>query len=343
MPTKQVLTALRFCLTGPSNMKKQIELVHFQLTKNCNLRCWFCGQWGNKGFFSDSYGIPMTLTDWKQVADQLVEYGAIAGMLPDIMLWGGEPLMAPFFDELVVYLRRKGFSLGLVTNGVLLHKHSDLIKKEFKHVFVSVDGDRECHDAVRGKGVFDRVAENLKQIRDGNAFISLMCVISESNFEKLEDIPAVLSELSCDEIILQEMIGLNAMEIAQYKQWMLNTFGIHATDIDGWENDLLADERKETVLKQILSKKYRKPVKYIAHGICDQTCKSPSSHIHIAWNGNLLYCTDFYDFSAGNVHKTSVTEIFENELSERFRREIESENCVTCKHCSWRRSTSFRF
>lgn len=323
-------------------MEKQIELVHFQLTKNCNLRCWFCGQWGNKGFFSDSHGVPMTLADWKRIADQLVEYGAASGILPDIMLWGGEPLMAPYFDELVCYLRQQGFTLGMVTNGVLLHKHAELIRREFKHIFVSVDGDRACHDAVRGNGVFDRVAENLKLIHGGSASISLMCVISESNIEKLEDIPAALSELSCDEIILQEMIGLNAGEIAQYKHWMQSAFGICATDIDGWENSLLTDGRKDTALKRILETKYRKPVSYIPHGICDQTCRSPWSHIHIAWNGNLLYCTDFYDFSAGNVRQEPLTDIFENELSERYRREIEKGHCVTCKHCSWRRSTGFR-
>ena len=37
-------------------MDKKIEMVHFQITRNCNLRCHFCGQWGKKGFFSDASG-----------------------------------------------------------------------------------------------------------------------------------------------------------------------------------------------------------------------------------------------------------------------------------------------
>jgi len=284
----------------------------------------------------------MSFEDWKQVADQLAEYGAATGSLPDIMLWGGQPLMAPYFDDLVIYLRQKGFSLGMVTNGVLIHKHAKLIREEFKHVYVSVDGDRDCHDAVRGKGVFDRVTENLKLIQGGSARISLMCVISESNIQKLEQIPTVLSALSCDEIILQEMIGLTPDEISQYKQWMEAAFHIQASDIEGWENTLLEDKQKNVLLQGILSKTYGKPVKYIPHGVCEQTCRSPYSHIHVAWNGNVLYCTDFYDFSAGNVHHARITDIFENELSEQYRQEIQNEKCVTCKHCSWRRSTSFR-
>ena len=244
-----------------------IELVHFQLTKHCNLRCWFCGQWGNKGFFSESKGTPMSFDDWKQAADQLAEYGTAVGALPDIILWGGEPLMAPYFADLVHYLRRKGFTLGLVTNGVLLNKHAELIREAFRHIYVSVDGDRECHDAVRGKGVFDCVSRNLGLIQGGNAYISLMCVISESNLQKLEQIPTVLSELPCDEIILQEMIGLSSEEIAQYKKWMEEAFRVRASDIDGWENSIPEDARKQDTLRRILDKTYKKPVKYIPHGI----------------------------------------------------------------------------
>lgn len=339
---RQGQTASRFCLTGPSNMDKQIELVHFQLTKNCNLRCWFCGQWGDKGFFSDAKGTPMSFDDWKRVAQQLVAYGNVSGTLPDIILWGGEPLAAPFFDDLVVYLRSEGFSLGLVTNGTLIDKHAKLIREEFKHIYVSVDGDRECHDKVRGAGVFDRVCKNLELIHGGHAYVTLMCVISESNIQKLDQIPDVLCGLACDEIILQEMIGLSTSEITQYKQWMEETFHIQATDIDGWKNALIADEEKRNALQRIMGKTYKKSIKYIPHGICEHTCNSPQSHIHIAWNGNLLYCTDFYDFSAGNVHDGNVIDIFHNELSEQYRREIAQEHCITCKHCSWRRSTSFR-
>ena len=284
----------------------------------------------------------MSFEDWKQVANQLVDYGAAVGELPDIMLWGGEPLMAPYFDDLVIYLRQKGFSLGMVTNGVLLDNHAKLIREEFKRVYVSVDGDRECHDAVRGVGVFDRVAANLKLIHGGKAYVSLMCVISESNIQKLDHIPSILSELSCDEIILQEIIGLTQSEISQYKQWMKTVFGIQATDIEGWENTLLEADVKNAMLQRITQHIYQKPLKYIPHGLCEQTCKSPYSHIHIAWNGNVLYCTDFYDFSAGNVHHSKLVDIFENELSQRYCQEIENEQCVTCKHCSWRRSTGFK-
>ena len=34
----------------------ELQLVHFQITRSCNLRCWFCGQWGKQGFLRDDGG-----------------------------------------------------------------------------------------------------------------------------------------------------------------------------------------------------------------------------------------------------------------------------------------------
>ena len=44
-------------------MKKEIRHVHFQITRNCNLRCEFCGQWGKNGFFREASGDEMTFPD----------------------------------------------------------------------------------------------------------------------------------------------------------------------------------------------------------------------------------------------------------------------------------------
>jgi len=81
-------------------LEKRLELVHFQITRRCNLRCYFCGQWGKKGFFSDASGEEMTLQNWQSLALEIKES---FNPLPRIILWGGEPLVCPFFDELVFF------------------------------------------------------------------------------------------------------------------------------------------------------------------------------------------------------------------------------------------------
>ncbi len=339
---KRARSVLKLYLTGQNKMKHKIELIHFQITKNCNLRCWFCGQWGRKGFFADADRPPLDFKDWSGIVEQLADYRVKTGISPDIMLWGGEPLLCPFFEKLVHLLRRNHFELGIVTNGTMIDKYAQLLKKEFRHIYVSIDGDRETHDKIRGRGVFDKVSENLKLLYGGNAVISIMTVISQDNLDILSTLPNVFDGLTCDEIILQDMIALTHKEAEEYKRWMKECFGINATEIDSWVNENADETRKRKVLDRTLAKECSKKLIYLPHGKAPSHCKSPFSHIHIAWNGNVMYCTDFYDFSAGNVKKERLMEIFENQLSEKFREEIKKEHCVTCRHCSWKNNENFK-
>lgn len=319
-----------------------MELVHFQLTKSCNLRCWFCGQWGKQGFFSDAAGEAMTYDDWLEVARQLVDYREKTGVSPDILLWGGEPLLCPFFEELVRVLRGRGFRLGLVTNGTLIHRYAALLKEAFARIYVSLDGDRELHNRIRGAGVFDRVAENLELLRGKRGVISLMTVLSREVLPILPQLPKLLAPLNWDELLLQELIALSQEEAEAYADWLRREFHQEAGEIYSWVGEGVDKSLLSAALAQVLEKRWPKPVKYLPHGVAGHPCKAPGKHLHIAWNGQVLFCTDFYDFSPGNVKQEPIMSIWSNELSRRFREQVQEGACVTCRHCSWQNSNSFK-
>ena len=199
---------------------KKLELVHLQLTRQCNLRCRFCGQWGTKGFFSECQGDGLSLAEWKRVADSLDRYSYAAEKRPLVILWGGEPLVYPEFENIVKYLRTYGFELAIITNGVLLNKYSELIKTEFRSVYVSIDGTREVHDSIRGKGVFEKVIENVHLLKGGNAKIIFMTTICPENIEILPDLPALLDGCGPDKMLFNELIHFDLREIAEYKNWL---------------------------------------------------------------------------------------------------------------------------
>lgn len=295
--------------------EKRIEKVHFQITKLCNLRCPFCGQWGEHGFFSGANGEPLTFDEWVEIAAQLQSLP----VKPTIILWGGEPLFSPFFDKLAEKLFSMGFRLEIITNGTMIDAHSNVINRCIDKVYVSIDGLKQLHDSIRGEGVFDKVTSNLKLLDKDK--IRIMTVATETL-----DIDAFARYFGEYRILLQTLIALNKDEINCYKAWMRDSFGITATDIDSWLG--------EAYTPKIVS--LPKNVIFIPHGDDNASCLSAYKHIHIAWNGNLIYCTDFYDFSAGNVRENSVEEIFTNELSEKFRKEILAGKCPACNHCSWK-------
>ena len=316
-------------------MEKSIKHIHFQITRNCNLRCSFCGQWGKKGFFRDASGTEMTFADWEKVISELENKKGINDPLPTVTVWGGEPLVSPDFDPLMRLLKGKGFKTEIITNGVLIDKHAEVIKTKVDKLYVSIDGTKKIHDSVRGKGVFDKVITNL--IKLGHPCLTVMSVITEGLVENLPEFLNILNSLDLKELFLQDMIGLRKEQIASYKEWMKADFGITASDIDSWANDGKIDFNKELneKLSGIAENEYGFKITHKKH-INEGVCSSPFSHPHIAWNGNVHYCTDFYDFSAGNVKKDDLYDIFQNETSERFRQAITENKCSACDACSWR-------
>ena len=124
-----------------------------------------------------------------------------------------------------------------------------------------------------------------------------------------------------------------------YALSLIHIFSKDAVYVDSWVTDFpfrtnknLADSKNYPF--KITTKKHGRPNKY-GH------CLAPFKHICIAWNGEVMHCTDFYDFSAGNVKIDDISNIFDNKLSEKFRSEIVNGKCVLCNHCSWLNNDSF--
>ncbi len=323
----------------------RLEMVHFQITKSCNLRCYFCGQWGSKGFFSNENGEELTFDDWNNVIEDLKDYRNKTGVPVAVTVWGGEPLFSEIFDRISQKLHQEGFPLTLITNGVFIDEHADVLNKCYNNVFISIDGPQEIHDNIRGFGTYSKVMKNLELLKEGRPKITVMSVLTEDLINNLDEHLESFNGKNIDELILQELIFLNKNEIQEYKNWLKREFSTESVCADSWLGSVDKDFEvlKKQILEKVLDNSYTYKLRYIPHGRCEENkyCLSPFRHAHIAWNGNVLYCTDFYDFSAGNVKKEKLTDIFKNEISEKFRTETMNGNCVTCNHCSWIKSSKF--
>ena len=172
-----------------------------------------------------------------------------------------------------------------------------------------------------------------------------MTVLTYELLERIEELPQAFGELLPSQVILHDLIYMTDKEINDYCAWFKKCFNSEAKDILSWRSNI--PDGYQTLKKNAVEKlkKINTDVKFIhsEHGekIGEKFCLSPFRHIHVAWNGNVMYCTDHYDFSAGNVRYNDIMEIFNNELSEKFRYEIYNGNCLTCRHCSWKNNKNF--
>ena len=322
-------------------MKSGLTLykAHFQLTGRCNLACRFCGQ--AKGMLASSRRDELSTQEWLRCAEELKCAAERTGHKPEIMLWGGEPLLYPEFDLLARTLCSQGFSLGIVTNGTMLDQHSPVIAKCFENIFVSVDGGRAEHDAMRGAGVYDRVRAGVKSIRDRRGKLTLLCTVSDLNVDRLAELPESLLALEPDGIVLQPLIYLTGTEIEQYCNYSRENFQCDYPELTAWRRDDGRDyqEKLSAGLEQLAKRNFPVPVWFTPH--CHPElpapvqCRLPLHHVHIRHDGEVGFCTDFFGFSAGNVRKESLAEIFRNERAEAFRRAQKNGELPICSHCPW--------
>src|SRR5262249_11836742 len=107
---------------GVSAPPVQIDL---KLVEACNLRCKMCAQWGEAGYnFSRSpvelrQSLPLSV--YKRMADDL------ESVKPWVYIWGGEPFLYPDLIPLVQYLKKKRFTVSIVTNATKLAEAAEAL------------------------------------------------------------------------------------------------------------------------------------------------------------------------------------------------------------------------
>lgn len=131
------------------------------VTFRCNLRCRHCY------FLEQGYRHELSVRGWERLLERLRREAWPQPHFAYQCSWvGGEPLLR---REVVERCRRFFPYNIVVTNGTIpLPDWPDV------HFFVSVDGTRELHDAIRGAGTHDRICANAR--RDDRQVMITVCL-----------------------------------------------------------------------------------------------------------------------------------------------------------------------
>ncbi len=315
-----------------------LQSAHFQLTGRCNLSCRICGQ--AKGMLgAREHELPLEF--WLRVAAEIKALSTAP--LPEITLWGGEPLISDLFVPLAVKLGEMGFHLKIVTNGTLINRCPELLRKVIDTIYISIDGPEALHDAVRGDGVFRRLRSNLKLLEQRRGKLIFLTTISDANVRLLSELPDQLAPLGCDEIILQQLMYLAPAEIDRYRTISRKFLGYDYPELIAWQRS--DDQEYLRILREQLElfhgRTYSVPVSFTSHSYPDRLnstnyCDAPWHRIHVKYDGSVGFCTDYFNFTAGNLQAETVSEIFYGVKAETFRSLVASGLLPTCNHCPWK-------
>jgi len=104
-----------------------------------------------------------------------------------IIFSGGEPLLRQDLGNILKTCRRHGIRTLLKSNGVDFFNRlsTDITADE---VHFSLDGPRDLHDDLRGRGVFDDVVDAVDICHDRGVSVSLVTVMTAYNLDRLTEL-----------------------------------------------------------------------------------------------------------------------------------------------------------
>lgn len=150
------------------------------LTDYCNLACKHCAV----------NNINKIMYPYKDIADemrQLYKEG-----IRILFFCGGETYLWKDGDKTVRDLIKEAKEIGFLLVNVVTNGTIDFNMKEADVIFLSLDGTRDTHDLIRGKGTFDEIMENVSRAKDSN--ICIYMAVNNLNYNEIEDVCKLVKE-----------------------------------------------------------------------------------------------------------------------------------------------------
>ncbi|ODN30546.1 radical SAM protein [Fervidobacterium thailandense] len=289
-------------------MRQRPKNIEYEITTACNYTCAHC--YCNAGKKSR---VELSTEEIKSVIDQLVE--AEAEIL-DIV--GGEPMLRPDLLDILAYGKAKGLQMMMNTNASLATKeYVSKIKEVIPELLigVSLDGPvAEIHEAVRGKGTFERTYRGIMNFLEAGFDVTLLFVVNKINYSYIEDMLSLAKELGT---------GLYVDRFIPVGRGWLNR-----------EKLLPSREMVEFVARKLEEYQVNggTVTLYIEENILGEECTAGKTHASILVDGNVVPCGHFRynpEFFMGNVKNERFKEIWERFNSE-------SLLPLKCQQCSLR-------
>lgn len=323
--------------------------ITIESTYKCNLRCVTCWFYGNKGIMNDKeMNKSLSYNQLKSIADNLAFYK------PYIYITGGEPLINKDVLKFIRYAKKRGFIVGIVTNGTILSVNNakKIIESGLDFITVSIDGPEKIHNKIRGSNCFKKSIEGINNVirfRDKKNYpiVTLNCTISDYNYLHLEEVVEIGEKNKVDIVALQHPCFLRKKTIERHHRIFKKIFKESDKLIDGYENDstLKIDLKKlSEILYRIKKNKYNVSLRfyqdfnnnqimkyYSTEKAINKNCINPWYSATIKPNGDVTPCLGY---TVGNINNDRFLKIWNNKKFKFFRRMLKKYKyypaCIRC-------------
>ncbi|HVS93567.1 MAG TPA: radical SAM protein [Mucilaginibacter sp.] len=302
----------------------------------CNCRCVMCDIWKDNKNLKQ-----LTENDVSGLLSSLKKLGT-----QQVVMSGGEALLNPNFFGLCRILKNEGIKITLLTTGLTLKNHAEQLLKWVNDIIVSIDGDKQLHDAIRNiPNAFHKLREGVEYLHqlDPDYRITARTVVHRLNFwnwasiireaklmrlAQISFLPADVSshafnrQMAWDQPRQHEIL-LSEQELPELQTVIKKIIREHKEDFD---NHFIAESPQ----------KIQQVYEYYAafHGLNPfpfKKCNAPWVSTVIEADGSVRPC--FFHEAVGNIHENLLTDILNSDSAINFRKTLNMNSNGTCIKC----------
>ena len=231
------------------------------MTNRCNLRCNYCNASKSLDYDKETSTQEMTLEKMQEAFRTPFLKNAL---LVDLL--GGEPLLVPEIEEIVGFLKTAGHLTNMSTNGLLLPKRINGLKKGgITRINVSI--------YPTNLAFLKKTLGDVNKVFPVHASYVLTRTQLESNPEEIDDIVDFARQARCKSM----------------RFWMYRPMGVNADTKEIVTDDLPAYQS----FYRSASARFKKFIfwpKGISMGVRRKRCRQPWQHVNIDPSGNIGIC-----------------------------------------------------
>ena len=325
--------------------------IYLGVNSSCNLKCRMCDV-GLRAEESQFYrhlktGEELSLRRLKELVDE------VAHFKPVIAAISTEPLLYNGIMELASHVNARGLNFHLTTNGYLLTDFANEISRVgLETLWVSIDGDEETHDSIKGvSGSFRRAVDGIERVAASaqRTKILINYTISHHNYSCLVRFVEGIAQTGVRNVIFSHLNYVtDEMAEAHNNQHSevgrATAMSIRGTDPKSVDPIALLSQIEEVKTRwpgfslfcpdlqtiNEIEDFYYRPEKIVAKSYCP----IPWTVSQIIANGNVIPITRCFEVVLGNIYRQSFAEIWRGEKMQAFRRALKKQGLFpVCTRC----------
>ena len=293
--------------------------LQLHITGKCNLACKHC--------YIQEHVTEMPFSQVKRVLRQFD--GLIRALkkryqqpvLPQLRITGGEPFLHKDIHRILHYVKRKKYDLGIMSNGTVLDEKTIHLLSGMKRLQpfqVSLDGNEQIHDRLRGKGNFQKVTEALARLHSHGIKTRVSFTAHQDNYQAFPEVAEV-----CERYHVTSLWSDRYIPFADGLIKPIDSKSMEAY------NAILLQTQKQYHHLQI--ENYRS-LQFIGTENTPYYCKAGEALITVDEHGNIMPCRRL-PIICGNIQKSSLSDVyFYHDTFIQLREHKLDAQCMNCQY-----------